>query len=70
METLTKSQQKLEDELNKTVVIPTGRIVLKNLINKVGVARGIRYYNDVEKRAPKRDYSAITPFVVKRVVHN
>jgi len=70
METLTKSQAKLDDELNKTVMTPTGCMVLKDLVTKVGVTRGIRYYNDVEKRSPKKDYSAVTPFVVRRVTHS
>jgi hypothetical protein len=61
---------RLEKALNQKVNTLSGKDTLSHLIHRVGVKRGITYYNYVEKYAPKSTRSAIEPTVVKKIVHD
>jgi len=69
MDCKTSSQEKLDKKLDKAINTPSGKITLRYLIDEIGVSKGIRYCNEVEKRAPKNLYSATNPFVVQKITH-
>lgn len=74
MEYLSKKEQarlETEEEIRSTVFNTlNGKLNLAGHVAKVGIKNKVLYFNMVERKAPKKEWSILKPTVVKKVIHD
>lgn len=59
---------KIKEEMRSIYVNTlTGKSSLFDLCEKIGVKERVRYFNFIERKAPKKEWSIDKPFVVKKI---